>query len=270
MAKLKGLGYYGGKAGYGKAEWIASLLPWERDTMYVEPFAGMLGVLLAREPVKNEIVNDLDGNLVNWWRVVREQPDEFGWLVETMPHSRDEYNQALARLNDESLSAINRALAFHTCISQSVMHTTASGPKQWRRVLNTRTGSLGRWRSERVAALAERVWNVQLENCDALDLLCKMETRESAVIYCDPPYASANTTPYLYNVDVTEMERSLQRQQGRVLVSGYGDEWDSLGWRRVEHKTISWNNATKSKPSTSRIEVAWMNYDDPRSSTELI
>ena len=79
------LSYYGGKQAQGKAAWIASLLPWSRESTYCEPFGGMMSVLLHRQPVRTEIYNDLDGNVVNgggrsapivrnlakWWRQCR-------------------------------------------------------------------------------------------------------------------------------------------------------------------------------------------------------
>ena len=51
----------------------------------------MAGVLLARAPVKTEILNDLNGRVVNWWRAVRDKPEEFGRLLEFTPFSRAEY-----------------------------------------------------------------------------------------------------------------------------------------------------------------------------------
>lgn len=70
--------YLGGKSRL--APWIASLLPAHRT--YVEPFAGSAAVLFAKAPSKTEILNDLDGNVVTYFRVLREQarlgPDRAG------------------------------------------------------------------------------------------------------------------------------------------------------------------------------------------------
>ena len=78
--KLRSLPYYGGKA-LGKGKWIASLLPWEKKTLYVEPFCGMFNVLLQREPVQFEMINDVNDRVVNWARTVRDHPEEFGYMV---------------------------------------------------------------------------------------------------------------------------------------------------------------------------------------------
>ena len=91
MGGYRTLPWYGGKRGYGKAEWIASFLPHTPDSCYVEPFAGMAAVLLARPPVDIEILNDANGRIVNWWRIVRDEPEEFGRLIDFMLFSRAEF-----------------------------------------------------------------------------------------------------------------------------------------------------------------------------------
>lgn len=81
-SKPSPLNYYGGKARGGKADWINSLLPpadYKRQC-YVEPYGGMASVMLARAPVKIEILNDLNSRLVNWWQVVQSAPNDLGWM----------------------------------------------------------------------------------------------------------------------------------------------------------------------------------------------
>ena len=78
--------YYGGKTKLAPA--IAALLP--EHGHYVEPFAGSLAVLLAKPPSRMETVNDLDGALVNFWRVLRDRPLELARACALTPHSRAE------------------------------------------------------------------------------------------------------------------------------------------------------------------------------------
>ena len=89
MKRLRALGWVGGKSAHGAhgtGRWIASLLPPPGATYsYVEPFCGMLGVLLQREPAKREIVSDLDGDLINWWQIVRDRPEELGDMLDFTP-----------------------------------------------------------------------------------------------------------------------------------------------------------------------------------------
>lgn len=130
-------------------------------------------------------------------------------------------------------------------------------------VISPLRGSLGRWRSERVDALAERLWNVQIENSDALRLLERLAREETAVIYCDPPYYSADHSPYSGAPDFEALAEALKAQRGRVALSGYPGEWDSLGWHRSESSTVHRpiGAMERGKSPEPRREVLWTNYD---------
>ena len=132
MGDYRTLPYYGGKRGYGKAQSIASFLSPTPDSCYVEPFAGMAGVLFARQPVKLEVLNDLNRRVINWWRVGRDQPDDFGQLVEKTPISRVKYQWALTAMDDESLPPLRRALAFHIVVDQSTPRSDTASKSSWR------------------------------------------------------------------------------------------------------------------------------------------
>src|SRR5207245_2930694 len=78
--------YYGGKS--GMASWIASLLPPHRT--YMEPFFGSGAVLFCKRPAVHEIVNDLDGNVVTFFRRLRERPVEVEVVCRVPPYAREE------------------------------------------------------------------------------------------------------------------------------------------------------------------------------------
>jgi DNA adenine methylase len=78
--------YFGSKQRI--APWIVSLLPPHEH--YVEPYAGGLSVLLAKQPSRMETVNDLDGELMTFWRVLRDRPTELLRACMLTPHSRAE------------------------------------------------------------------------------------------------------------------------------------------------------------------------------------
>ena len=260
MVKLAPLRWYGGKQAGGKSKWVAGFLPWERDSSYCEPFGGMMSVLLARDPVKCEIFNDLSLDVVNWWRVVRDDRDKFGEMVESTPHSREEFDRACVILNNGVEMGIERAWAFHVVVSQDIAASPAR--QYWGSAKKYNSGSLGRWRSERVAALAERVWNVQLENRDALELMDWLSGEERCVMYCDPPYYSSHTKLYEHGyVDSGALREALLAQSGRVAVSGYGDEWDDLGWERHERDSYFSGLGKEMRGSGYvRKEVLWCNF----------
>ena len=91
------LKFYGGKNDRKIGSWVASQLPPPTgNQLYVEPFAGMLGVLLRRHPAGVEVVNDLDGRIINFWRAVKDAPDELADRIDATPYSRTEYLAAIS------------------------------------------------------------------------------------------------------------------------------------------------------------------------------
>ena len=252
--KARPLPWYGGKQ--SKAEWLYSLIPWRKDSLYCEPFGGMAGLLCYRAPVKCEIFNDLDGRIVNWWRVVRDQPEELGRLIEGMPHSETEYRKACKTVIDESATGLERALAFYVVANQGAVRGGAG--TGWK--MEWVNGDISHWRSGRVAILAERLRDVQLFCRSAEKILARTSGLDHAVIYADPPYMTADTSVYaVCEVNVPALSDLLLAQRGQVAISGYDDEWQHLGWQRHELETVFSGSPTFS--SEPRTEVLWTNYD---------
>jgi len=108
--------YYGGKVGL--ASRIVDLMPPHR--VYIEPFAGSLAVLFAKQPCVHEIVNDLDGAIVNFWRVLRDQPEQLERACALSPYSRAEWEACGVGLDDETLDRVERARRFWVRVNQCV------------------------------------------------------------------------------------------------------------------------------------------------------
>ena len=252
--------YYGGKRRL--ADWIASMLPWDFGSHYIEPYAGMASVLLARAAVKLETLNDLNGRVINWWRTIRDEPDAFARLLAHTPHSRQEFEDSIRALDDMSLPSIRRALAFHVVIAQCVHSGDNATPANWRRrfTISSNSDTMNTWRAERVDALAERLHGVQLENRDALDILERAADVAESVIYVDPPYSTATTSPYTHDAGTDGLVERLHAQTGHVAVSGYGAEWDALDW--VRHEQPSRRHQIGGAVE-DRTEVLWTNYQPP-------
>ena len=261
--KLKTVQYHGGKSGRNPAaRWIASILPWDFNTTYIEPFAGMLGILTQRQPVINEIVNDINGDIINWWIQVRDNYDELARLVALTPHSRDIFKQAKKDLENADTSPVKRALALYIIVRQSLMHVPTPKVATWG--ITYTPHRMSPWIDNELVLLAERIRHVYFENRDALEVLERVSMEKNAVVYCDPPYHSAATACYGKGKDGTDwkrMEELLQAQKGRCAVSGYGDEWDCLGWHR--HSFTKGYTVLKEKgyrESQERTEVLWCNF----------
>ena len=103
---------------------------------------------------------------------------------------------------------------------------------------------------------------VQIECANAVSLLDRIADMPYAVIYCDPPYQTANTSPYRYgDIDKDELTAALLAQKGFVAISGYGDEWAHLGWRC---ETKSALRRQINGRGEKRIEKLWLNHDPPQ------
>lgn len=249
--------YYGGKTTL--APKIADLLP--AHDHYVEPFAGSLAVLLAKKQSPMETVNDLDGDLVTFWRVLRDQPDDLFRACELSPHSREEY-AASADLS-AGLTDVERARRVWVRLTQGRSHSMK--PTGWW----TRKANAGHSPPEycasylaRMTEAAKRIRGVSLECRDALDVIRDYGSEPSVCIYADPPYVGS-TRATNYGHEMTEdsqhevFAQACHDAKARIVISGYGsDLYDSLfpDWYRIELKA-----PTRLSGTTAPPEVIWSN-----------
>lgn len=247
------LHYPGSK--WSMAEWIISHMP-EHET-YLEPFFGSGAVLFSKERSQLETVNDIDGDIVILFRVIRERPDELAHAIRWTPHSREEYYLSYEDASDELERARRLIVRLWQGRGGKTAHRTgwrsmieANGPlpgKEWLRF------------PEKVAVVAERLKGVQIENQHTLELLPRYR-RPNVLIYADPPYVLATRTTSSYRYEMTEADHAelldaLDQHPGPVLLSGYAHPLydDRLRhWRRETKKA-------KAEAGAAREEVLWIN-----------
>ncbi|HIT33814.1 MAG TPA: DNA adenine methylase, partial [Candidatus Faecousia intestinigallinarum] len=83
------------------AEWIISHFPADYPKMvYLEPYCGSSAVFFNKQPGVVETINDLDGDVVNLFRVLREQPEDLKRVLELTPYSREEYVRSFEPCED--------------------------------------------------------------------------------------------------------------------------------------------------------------------------
>lgn len=238
-------------------QWIAGLLPPAKT--YVEPFAGMLGVLLIRAPSRVEIVNDVDGRIVNWWTVVRERPGDLCEALTFTPVARAEWEHCKQAQWDTTLDDVERARCFTVVCENSV---ASSFRRTWRaavrRDLKTQEAMCAR-----VFALHSRIRHVVIEQQDALEVLDRFSVTpesSSTVIYCDPPYKTTHHGKYEELPDWEAMGDLLLNAEAKVAVSGDVDDWPELteaGWRRhTRQRIVDQPNVEV----TLRTEALWCNF----------
>ncbi len=266
MGKLIAFGWYGGK--FSHLDWLLPLLP--KTQHYCEPFGGSAAVLINKEPSPVETYNDIDGEIVNFFRVLREHKSELIEQIGLTPFAREEFENALENASD-TISTIERARRFYILARQvrTGLAQKASAGRWAHCVLTSRSGMAGavsRWLGavEDLGLIAQRLLRVQIEHATAIEVIRRYDSAET-LFYCDPPYphdARTDTNAYAYemtNDQHRELASILRHVQGKVALSSYRcDLMDDLydGWYYVEgpEKKIPSSKAT-------RREVLWTNYD---------
>jgi DNA adenine methylase len=255
--------YYGSKMRI--APWLVSLMP--RHAHYVEPFCGGLSVLLAKPPSTLETVNDLDGDLVTFWRVLRDEPEEFLRVCELTPCSFAEFEQAKAVPYPDGITDVERARRVWVALTQSRQRVRGAGTSWKSEVDRTRRSppTMTEW-TTRLSETAERIRNVRLESAPAVEVVERYGGCDSVLLYLDPPYPmSARKTDgdYLFDsmrdADHADLADALHRCRAAVMLSGYGCElYDDLfgDWYRY---TVPAQTDPVTGADRHRVEVVWSN-----------
>jgi DNA adenine methylase len=249
--KLIAFGWYGGK--FSHLNWLLPLLP--KTQHFCEPFGGSAAVLINREPSPVETYNDLDGGVVNFFRVLREQKDELVEAIGLTPFSREEYEQALD-YSDPEVTPLERARRFYICARQTRTGLAQKGSKgRWAHcLLTSRAGMAG----------AVSRWLGSVEDLPALEVIKRYDNEET-LFYCDPPYphgSRGDKSAYAFEMSDDqhrELAKVLKSVKGKVALSSYhcdlNDElYGDWNFTEAPSKKI---HSTKD----TRVEVLWANYD---------
>lgn len=269
--KLLPFRWYGGK--YSHLDFLLPQLP--QTHQYVEPFGGSAAVLINREPSPVETYNDLDGDVVTFFKVLRENRDELLEKIALTPFSREELAHAVEQKNNDELSDLEQARLFFVRAGQTRSGLAQEAtPGRWAYCKTTSrrdmSGAVSRWhgRLEQLHNVADRLRRVQIENKPAIEAVERHDDEET-LFYCDPPYvheSRGDTNSYGFEMtdeDHRELAEALRNCEGKVAVSGYQCDlyeeiYEEEGWERIdaEEKTM---HTTKD----DRQESLWINYEPP-------
>ncbi|MBF0171759.1 MAG: DNA adenine methylase [Nitrospinae bacterium] len=257
------LRYHGGK--WRLAKWILPFFPPHR--IYVEPFGGAASVLLRKPRTLGEVYNDLNGDMVNLFRVMqrRETAEELIHRIEWTLFSRQEFDDAYLPTDDP----IDRALKTLVRAGMGYGSTGVTGQKTgFRGKIYTRKLSVesNDWPAipSNLLAVHQRLRGVVIENRPALDLIRAHDGPET-LFYCDPPYMASTRSAYYskrgYSHEMTDEDHEalaavLHEVDGAVVLSGYPSPlYDRLyaDWRRVE-------TSARADKNRQRTEVLWIKY----------
>lgn len=258
------LRWHGGK--WRLAPWIISHFPPHR--VYVEPFGGAASILLNKERSYAEVYNDLDGELVTLFRVLRD-PEASARLISLLrltPFAKDELDasyiaspdpvECARRLVVRSFMGFSGsgALGLSTGFRSNSHRSFTTPAHDWMRYPDCLRDAI------------ERLAGVTIENAPAVGVL-KRHDRPDTLHYVDPPYLPETRTKkksqwikhkYRHEMSRTDhaaLLRQVKRLKGMVVLSGYPSplyDKDLRAWTRIERDAY----ADGSRP---RVEVLWIN-----------
>jgi DNA adenine methylase len=251
--------YPGSKARH--ADWILEHIPEHRT--YVEPFGGAAGVLFQKPPSKVEVYNDRDGDIVQFFRVLRERPDELAEWLEAVPFARDVYDRWASEFYEEGYrpdDEIERAGRFF-----ALRYMQFGAKKNAPAGFGTKPTSNGarpmKHATNELPRFARRLRHIYTENLDWRECVEKYDTPET-VFYCDPPYDGTEDYYNAGDFDHRALHDALLEAEGRAVVSYdavppfYGDEWHVA----TKDSTFHIDNTDGSGPKDC-TEVLLMNFD---------
>lgn len=242
------------------ASWVIENMPFHHS--YLEPYFGGGAVLFEKFPSKIETVNDLDGDVVNFFRVIKN-PDSREELIEWLaytPYSRQVYDESFVV---EPNTPVEQAgyFAIRSMQSHGFRLTEKCG---WKKDVHGREAAYAvkYWNElpEALAGMAVRLKQVQIENKPAIELI-KAFNHANVLMYLDPPYVLSTRTRKQYRHEMSddeheEMLAEAIQSKAMIMISGYDCElYDRyLGeWRKMQISARAQNNLL-------RTETLWKNY----------
>jgi len=257
---------------YSHLGWLLPLLPATRH--FCMPFGGSGVVLLNREPSPVETFNDTGGDVVNFFRVLREKPEELIKKLYFTPFSHEEFRRACELRDSKDLPDIERAKLFFIRAKQvriGLAQEATPGRWAWRKLTSRRgmAGSVSRWltKIDNLWKVVERLRRVQIENRPAVEVIRKYDSSET-LFYCDPPYPHENREdPGAYRYEMSdknheELAKVLHSTKGLVALSSYRSPlMDKLyaDWTCIEAPT-----KTSHSVKEPHTEALWINYEIPK------
>jgi DNA adenine methylase len=251
---------------------IVALMPYH--LVYCEPYAGGLSVLLAKNPNNcSEVINDLYGDLTNFWRVLQDEAqfERFKRRCEATPFSENDYVAAAAMEEFPPTEDWLRAWAFFVrCRLSLAGRMDSFAPLSRNRTRRGMNEQASAWISavDGLAAVHERLRRVVVLNRDACDVILQQDGPNTC-FFADPPYVPetrSSTGQYEHEMSVEDHVKllsTLEKIEGKFLLSGYRsklyDEWaERNGFARQDFEIA--NHASAGKSKRTMTESVWMNF----------
>lgn len=252
------LKYPGAK--WSRAKWITSYFPEHR--IYLEPYCGSAAVFFNKVKSDHEVLGDADGNIINFFTVLRERSNELAMSIMLTPWEEIEYERC-EKLHSGTGDALEDARRFMVWCWQAHGTQLGKAKQSWRHrgvKGNSSTTELWQQVPQRLLAAAHRLKDAEIRNRPALELISYYNTQD-CLIYADPPYVLSTrktTTHYQFEMDDDDhmaLLKALSAHQGPVVLSGYKSTlYDTHlpGWEKICMPTVA-------EHGNVHIEVLWLN-----------
>ena len=260
MQFLRNIKTHGGK--YYLAKWIIGHLPCHQA--YVEPYAGGLSVLLNKPPAASEVVSDLDADLIGYYRVLQDRPEEFFHRIASITYDAETFHWA--RRSEVPSDPVEAAVLF--LVRRRFSRDGMGQNFSWsNRLRGDQPGDRNAWATfikRWLPRLARRLRHVELRHQDAFEVIQEHD-RLGTLFYLDPPYPPETRTAkkvYKYEMTTEDHVRLLEvitHCRGMVAISGYPNPlYDEalVGWDHFSRSMP--NHSGQSKKKKKRVEVLWL------------
>lgn len=249
------------------AKWIISHFPEDYENYaYLEPYCGGANVLLNKQKSKVlEAINDIDENIIQIYRALRDEPKEFSRRLSLCKYCQETFDRAAAKnkFDDYLDRAVNEFI---------LRRMSRGGLKKafaWsERLRGGQPGDVNAWKNavKDLPILADRLREVHIFNRPAVEII-RAFNNKNTLVYCDPPYLiETRTAKIVYSSEMTtddhiELGRLLNQFQGKALISGYPSPlYNRLysNWNCVKKKIA--NHSSQQKTKEKKTECLWKNF----------
>ncbi len=270
----------------GKGQLVAKLLQYiPQHTYYLEVFGGGASLLFAKKPAKIEVYNDINSDLVNFFRVLRDEEkfEKFYRKVVLTPYSREEvktFRKEYEYIEDE----VEKAYRFFVLARQSFSGEMKSWSYSLKAINRNMASVVSKWLStiDMLPDIHERFKTVMIEH-DTWENVCERfnDWGEEGFYYLDPPYVLSTRKKKYYKHEMSDEDHErlvdwlLTKAKVKVMLSGYDNEiykkleengWKKICWNvacfssgRTKQSGILGKGATFEK-GQRREECIWINY----------
>ena len=250
--------YYGGKQNMIKH--LLGIIPAHK--IYCEPFFGGGALFFAKPKSEVEIINDKNGEVINFFKIVKTRFPELQKEIQGTLHSREHYKKAMVVYEHPDLfNDIKRAWALWVLTNQgfaSMIGSWGFGKE------NAKEKSLANKRDEFTKVYADRLRTVQIENNDAIKVIDRSDSKDT-FIYCDPPYIGSNMGHYkgYSEEDYIKLLNTLVKVKANFLLSSYPSPILSQYIKKYKWKTkrIEKSVSVTKHTEKRKTEMMVMNYD---------